>query len=42
MSRIAPAVLLLLGPSIGPRLFAAHAKRVHGTATPPRIGATAN
>ncbi|MFG1866555.1 hemerythrin domain-containing protein [Micromonospora arborensis] len=38
----APLPARLLMPIIGPRIFAAHAKRVHGTATPPRIGANAN
>jgi hemerythrin-like domain-containing protein len=33
----APLPARLLMPIIGPRLFAAHAKRVHGTATPPRV-----
>ncbi|MGI5520675.1 hemerythrin domain-containing protein [Micromonospora sp. CA-259024] len=37
----APLPARLLMPIIAPRLFAAHAKRVHGTATPPRIGAVA-
>lgn len=37
----APLPARLLMPIIGPRLFASHAKRVHGTATPPRIGAGA-
>ncbi|MEU8287837.1 hemerythrin domain-containing protein [Micromonospora sp. NPDC048905] len=37
----APLPARLLMPIIAPRLFAAHAKRVHGTATPPRIGAAA-
>ncbi|MFG2048988.1 hemerythrin domain-containing protein [Micromonospora sp. NPDC048935] len=37
----APLPARLLMPIIGPRLFAAHARRVHGTATPPRIGAGA-
>ncbi|MEU8301185.1 hypothetical protein AB0C04_28350 [Micromonospora sp. NPDC048909] len=32
----APLPARLLMPIIGPRLYAAHAKRVHGTATPPR------
>ncbi|MFG1919497.1 hemerythrin domain-containing protein [Micromonospora sp. NPDC048898] len=35
----APLPARLLMPIIAPRLFAAHARRVHGTATPPRIGA---
>ncbi|MBQ1015202.1 hemerythrin domain-containing protein [Micromonospora sp. M51] len=38
----APLPARLLMPIIAPRLFANHARRVHGTATPPRIGATAN
>ncbi|MCG5472093.1 hemerythrin domain-containing protein [Micromonospora sp. LAH09] len=37
----APLPARLLMPLVAPRLFAAHAKRVHGTATPPRIGAGA-
>ncbi|RAN99872.1 hypothetical protein GUI43_05901 [Micromonospora noduli] len=36
----APLPARLLMPIIAPRLFASHAKRVHGTATPPRIGAS--
>ncbi|WBB68446.1 hemerythrin domain-containing protein [Micromonospora sp. WMMD812] len=32
----APLPARLLMPVIGPRLYAKHAKRVHGTATPPR------
>ncbi|MEV4176379.1 hemerythrin domain-containing protein [Nonomuraea sp. NPDC049709] len=32
----APAPARLLMPFIAPRLYARHAKRVHGTATPPR------
>jgi hemerythrin-like domain-containing protein len=35
----APLPARLLMPLVGPRLYAAHAKRVHGTSTPPRIGA---
>ncbi|MFC7710608.1 hemerythrin domain-containing protein [Micromonospora lupini] len=36
----APLPARLLMPVLAPRLYATHAKRVHGTATPPRIGAT--
>lgn len=35
----APLPARLLMPAIGPRVYAGHAKRVHGTSTPPRIGA---
>ncbi|MGQ5261593.1 hemerythrin domain-containing protein [Micromonospora sp. ZYX-F-536] len=35
----APLPARLLMPVMAPRVYAAHAKRVHGTATPPRIGA---
>ncbi|MFJ8004024.1 hemerythrin domain-containing protein [Streptomyces fagopyri] len=35
----APLPARLIIPVIGPRLYAAHARRVHGTRTPPRIGA---
>ncbi|GIG02908.1 hemerythrin domain-containing protein [Catellatospora citrea] len=34
----APLPARLLMPFIGPRVYAAHAKRVHGTATPPTVG----
>ncbi|MDX3096260.1 hemerythrin domain-containing protein [Streptomyces sp. ME01-24h] len=34
----APLPVRLLVPVIGRRKYAAHAKRVHGTATPPRVG----
>jgi hypothetical protein len=34
----APLAGRLLMPVIGPRVYAKHAKRVHGTPTPPRIG----
>lgn len=34
----APLAARLLMPLIGPRLFASHSRRVHGTATPPRLG----
>jgi hemerythrin-like domain-containing protein len=34
----APLPARLLMPHIGPRLYASHAKRVHGTPTPPRLG----
>ncbi|MGW1530273.1 hemerythrin domain-containing protein [Streptomyces sp. NPDC002159] len=34
----APLLARLLMPIIGPRLYASHAKRVHGTSNPPRIG----
>ncbi|MBM0278492.1 hemerythrin domain-containing protein [Micromonospora tarensis] len=34
----APLPARLLMPIIAPRFFANHARRVHGTATPPRIG----
>ncbi|MGI5212878.1 hemerythrin domain-containing protein [Plantactinospora sp. CA-290183] len=34
-----PLVPRLLMPIVGPRRYAAHAKRVHGTATPPRAAA---
>ncbi|NOL39753.1 hemerythrin domain-containing protein [Kribbella sandramycini] len=34
----APLPLRLLMPVVAPRLYAAHARRVHGTPTPPRIG----
>ena len=34
----APLPARLLMPLLGPRLYAAHAKRVHGTRTPPRVG----
>jgi hemerythrin-like domain-containing protein len=34
-----PLPVRLLVPAIGRRQYAAHAKRVHGTATPPRLGA---
>lgn len=37
----APLPARLLMPVVGPRLYRTHAKRVHGTATPPRIGANA-
>ena len=33
-----PCPFGLLVPVVGRRKYAAHAKRVHGTATPPRIG----
>jgi len=33
----APLPARLLIPFVAPRVFASHAKRVHGTATPPRI-----
>lgn len=35
----APLPVRLLAPAMARRQYAAHAKRVHGTATPPRIGA---
>ncbi|MET8635559.1 hemerythrin domain-containing protein [Streptomyces sp. NPDC004074] len=35
----APLPVRLLVPVIGRRTYAAHAKRVHGTSTPPRLGA---
>ncbi|MEW2470495.1 hemerythrin domain-containing protein [Streptomyces sp. NPDC046994] len=35
----APLPVRLLVPVIGRRRYAAHAKRVHGTSTPPRLGA---
>ncbi|WP_055587412.1 hemerythrin domain-containing protein [Peterkaempfera griseoplana] len=35
----APLPVRLLVPAIGRRKYAAYAKRIHGTATPPRIGA---
>ncbi|MEU1414899.1 hemerythrin domain-containing protein [Streptomyces sp. NPDC005731] len=35
----APLPARLLMPIIGPRLYASHAKRVHGTSNPPRVGA---
>lgn len=35
----APLPVRLLAPAIGRRKYAAHAKRIHGTATPPRLGA---
>ncbi|RKN27326.1 hemerythrin domain-containing protein [Micromonospora musae] len=38
----APLPIRLLMPIIGRRRYAAHARRVHGTATPPRIGAGTN
>ncbi|MGW1609362.1 hemerythrin domain-containing protein [Streptomyces sp. NPDC002285] len=34
----APFVPRLVMPRLGPRLYASHAKRVYGTATPPRLG----
>lgn len=34
----APLPARLLMPAIGPRIYAGHARRVHGTSTPPRIG----
>lgn len=34
----APLPVRLLVPVLGRRKYAAHAKRVHGTATPPRVG----
>jgi hemerythrin-like domain-containing protein len=34
----APPAARLIMPILGPRRYAAHAKRVHGTSTPPRIG----
>ncbi|WP_225854293.1 hemerythrin domain-containing protein [Micromonospora sp. ALFpr18c] len=37
----APLPARLLMPVIAPRSYAAHAKRVYGTATPPRVGAGA-
>ncbi|MGW5555693.1 hypothetical protein ACWER9_00525 [Micromonospora sp. NPDC003944] len=37
----APLPARLLMPIVAPRLFARHAGRVHGTATPPRIGVSA-
>lgn len=37
----APLPIRLLMPIIGRRRYAAHARRIHGTATPPRIGANA-
>ena len=36
----APLPARLLMPIVAPRVFARHSKRVHGTATPPRVGAT--
>lgn len=36
---LAPLPVRLLVPAMARRQYAAHAKRVHGTATPPRIGA---
>lgn len=33
-----PLPVRLLAPALGRRKYAAHAKRVHGTATPPRLG----
>ncbi|WP_433539038.1 hemerythrin domain-containing protein [Micromonospora sp. CA-249363] len=38
----APLPARLLMPIVGPRLYRSYAKRVHGTATPPRIGANAS
>ncbi|MEV4814075.1 hemerythrin domain-containing protein [Micromonospora avicenniae] len=37
----APLPVRLIMPLIAPRRYAAHAKRIHGTATPPRVGANA-
>ncbi|MFJ2297133.1 hemerythrin domain-containing protein [Streptomyces sp. NPDC087894] len=34
----APLPARLLMPRLAPRLYASHAKRVHGTPTPPRVG----
>ncbi|MFF3443808.1 hemerythrin domain-containing protein [Streptosporangium sp. NPDC002721] len=34
----APGPVRLLVPVLGRRLYARHARRVHGTATPPRVG----
>ncbi|MEU6347097.1 hemerythrin domain-containing protein [Streptomyces sp. NPDC046977] len=34
----APLVARLIMPIMAPRLYASHAKRVYGTATPPRVG----
>ncbi|GHH09541.1 hemerythrin domain-containing protein [Streptomyces lanatus] len=34
----APLPARLIMPVLAPRLYAAHAKRVHGTSTPPRVG----
>ncbi|MFD5428804.1 hemerythrin domain-containing protein [Streptomyces sp. NPDC127084] len=34
----APFVPRLVMPVLGPRLYASHARRVYGTATPPRVG----
>lgn len=34
----APAPARLIMPLLAPRLYAKHAKRVHGTPTPPRVG----
>ncbi|MEV6397156.1 hemerythrin domain-containing protein [Streptomyces sp. NPDC051907] len=34
----APFVPRFVMPRLGPRLYASHAKRLYGTATPPRIG----
>ncbi|MFD8033630.1 hemerythrin domain-containing protein [Streptomyces sp. NPDC059717] len=34
----APVAARLMMPILGPRLYASHAKRVHGTTTPPRLG----
>ncbi|WP_055587483.1 hemerythrin domain-containing protein [Peterkaempfera griseoplana] len=33
-----PLPVRLLVPALGRRRYAAHAKRIHGTATPPRVG----
>ncbi|MEU6341620.1 hemerythrin domain-containing protein [Streptomyces sp. NPDC046977] len=34
----APFVARMIMPIVGPRTYAAHARRVHGTPTPPRVG----
>jgi len=34
----APLPARLAMPVLGPRLYASHAKRIHGTRTPPRVG----
>ncbi|MFD3451916.1 hemerythrin domain-containing protein [Streptomyces sp. NPDC058691] len=34
----APFAARMIMPIVGPRLYASHAKRVHGTSTPPRVG----
>ncbi|MEU4407399.1 hemerythrin domain-containing protein [Streptosporangium sp. NPDC023963] len=34
----APLMVRLIMPLVAPRLYASHAKRIYGTATPPRVG----